>query len=268
MKNAKKAKEILEMQNLSLYSFESGEKILDNISLTVEIGQRWVLLGANGAGKSSLISAICGFSMPDECLLRVSGFEYSKDNWSKVREKIALIGTHLHREINADEKVVDTIISGKFAMINFWGKITKNLILEAYEKMKQMGIEHLIDSTWKFISQGERQKVLIARSLMTKPDVIFLDEPCSALDPVARRNFVRFLDKLGRKKTIPAIIMATHYLEEIPSSFTHAIILKKGAVLASGEINEVLTDKNLTRAYGAKCKVLKDKNGMFSLSLL
>ena len=268
MKNAKKAKEILEMQNLSLYSFESGEKILDKISLTVENGQRWVLLGANGAGKSSLISAICGFSMPDECLLRVSGFEYSKDNWSKVREKIALIGTHLHREINADEKVVDTIISGKFAMINFWGKITKNLILEAYEKMKQMGIEHLIDSSWKFISQGERQKVLIARSLMTKPDVIFLDEPCSALDPVARRNFVRFLDKLGRKKTIPAIIMATHYLEEIPSSFTHAIILKKGAVLASGEINEVLTDKNLTRAYGAKCKVLKDKNGMFSLSLL
>ena len=127
MKNAKKAKEILEMQNLSLYSFESGEKILDKISLTVENGQRWVLLGANGAGKSSLISAICGFSMPDECLLRVSGFEYSKDNWSKVREKIALIGTHLHREINADEKVVDTIISGKFAMINFWGKITKNL---------------------------------------------------------------------------------------------------------------------------------------------
>ncbi|MBO5254471.1 MAG: ATP-binding cassette domain-containing protein [Opitutales bacterium] len=227
MKNAKKAKEILEMQNLSLYSFESGEKILDRISLTVENGQRWVLLGANGAGKSSLISAVCGFSMPDECLLRVSGFEYSKDNWSKVREKIALIGTHLHREINSDEKVVDTIISGKFAMINFWGKITKNLILEAYEKMKQMGIEHLIDSSWKFISQGERQKVLIARSLMTKPDVIFLDEPCSALDPVARRNFVRFLDKLGRKKTIPAIIMATHYLEEIPPSFTHAIILKK-----------------------------------------
>ena len=266
MKKCKNAKKILEMQKLSLYAFDSGDKILDSISMCVEDGQRWVVLGANGAGKSSLISAVCGFSMPDECILRVSGLEYSKDNWQRVREKIALIGTHLHREINADEKVVDVIISGKFSQINYWGKITKELILEAYDKMKQIGITHLVDSTWKFISQGERQKVLIARSLMMKPDVIFLDEPCSALDPVARRNFIRFLDKLSKKKSIPAIIMATHYLEEIPPTFTHALILKKGAVRASGKIDEVINSKNLSRAYGAKCNVSKRK-GFFSLSL-
>ncbi len=268
MKNCKKAKKILEMQKLSLYSFENGEKILNSISLTVEEGQRWVILGANGAGKSSLISTVCGFSMPDECILRVSGMEYSKDNWQKVREKIALIGTHLHREINTDEKIVDIIISGKFAQINYWGKITKALILEAYDKMKQIGITHLVDASWKFISQGERQKVLIARSLMMKPDIIFLDEPCSALDPVARRNFIRFLDKLGRKKSIPAILMATHYLEEIAPSFTHALILKKGAVMASGRIEDVINSKNLSKAYGAKCEVLKNKHQLWQLSLL
>lgn len=267
MKNCKKAKKILEMQNLSLFSFETGRQILDDISMCVEAGQRWVLLGANGAGKSSLISAVCGYSVPSKCVLRVSGMEYSKDNWQRVRERIALIGTHLHREINQTEKIVDIIVSGKFAMINYWGKITKPLVLEAYSKMKQMGIAHLIDDDWRFISQGERQKVLIARSLMTKPDVVFLDEPCAALDPVARRNFVHFLDNLAKRKSIPAIIMATHYLEEIPPSFTHAIIIKKGKVLAQGKISDVITSENLTSAYGAKCKVVKRK-GTFSLSLM
>ena len=267
MKNCKKAKKILEMQNLSLYSFETGRQILDDISMNVEAGQRWVLLGANGAGKSSLISAVCGYAVPSKCILRVSGMEYSKDNWQKVRERIALIGTHLHREIDPSEKIVDIIISGKFAMINYWGKITKPLILEAYSKMKQMGIAHLVDDDWRFISQGERQKVLIARSLMTKPDVVFLDEPCAALDPVARRKFVNFLDSLAKRKSIPAIIMATHYLEEIPPSFTHAIIIKKGKVLAQGEIADVITSENLTKAYGAKCEVFR-RNEMFNLSLL
>ena len=266
MKNCKNAKKILEIQNLSLYSPDGEKRILDGISLEVSKGERWVLLGANGAGKSSLISAVCGYSMPSECLLRVSGLEYSKDNWQRVRERIALIGTHLHREINPDEKVVDAIIGGKFAMINYWGRITKTLILEAYEKMKQTGIAHLVDASWRFISQGEREKVLIARSLMMKPDVIFLDEPCSSLDPVARRNFVEFMDKLAQKKSLPAIILATHYLEEIPPSFTHALILKNGKVLASGKIADVITSKNLSLAYGAKCKVSK-RFGRYSLWL-
>ncbi len=266
MKNCKKAKKNLEIQNLSLYSPDGEKKILDNICVEVKDGERWVLLGANGAGKSSLISAVCGFSMPTECLLRVSGFEYSKDNWQQVRERIALIGTHLHREINQDEKVVDAIIGGKFAMINYWGKITKPLILEAYKQMKRLGIAHLVDASWRFISQGEREKVLIARSLMMKPDVVFLDEPCSSLDPVARRNFVDFMDKLGQKKSIPAIILATHYLEDIPQCFTHALVLKKGKVLASGKIGDVISSEVLSSAYGAKCKVSKNK-GVYTLSL-
>ncbi len=267
MKICKKAKKILEIQNLSLYSPDGEKLILDNICVDINDGERWVLLGANGAGKSSLISAVCGFSMPSECLLRVSGFEYSKDNWQQVRERIALIGTHLHREINPDEKVVDAIIGGKFAMINYWGKITKPLIFEAYKQMKRFGIAHLIDASWRFISQGEREKVLIARALMMKPDVVFLDEPCSALDPVARRNFVGFMDKLAQKKSIPAIVLATHYLEDIPSSFTHALVLKNGNVLASGKIGDILNSETLSSAYGAKCKVSR-RNGVFSLSLL
>ena len=266
MKNCKNAKKILEIEKLSLYAPDSGAKILKSISWSINSGERWVLLGANGAGKSSLISAICGYSMPAECLLRVAGLEYSKDNWREVRERIALVGTHLHRGINGGEKVVDVIISGKFAMINYWGRITRQLVLEAYSKMRQLGIAHLIDSEWRHISQGEREKVLIARSLMTKPDVVILDEPCSALDPVARRNFVRFLDRIGRHKTPHAMILATHYIGEIPPCFTHALVLRRGSVMAAGEIGKVVNSETLSKAYGAECKVSR-RNGMFSFAL-
>ena len=141
------------------------------------------------------------------------------------------------------------------------------MVLEAYAKMKQLGIAYLVDSSWGHISQGEREKVLIARSLMTKPDVVILDEPCSALDPVARRNFVRFLDRLGSRKTPGAIILATHYIEEIPPCFTHALILRKGGVLAAGKIGDVVNSANLSKAYGAKC-LARRVGKMFSFKLV
>ena len=266
MKNAKQInepKKILDIRNLS---FIADKPVIDNIDWTVLDGERWVLLGANGAGKTSLISTICAYNTPSSGEMFVDGKEYSNFNWQKMREKIALVGSQLRRAIDRNEKVVDVIVSGKFAQINYFGRITKKLVLEAYEQMKRFGIEYLVDSGWFFISQGERQKVLLARAMMLKPSVVFLDEPCTGLDPIARRAFVNFLDGLCADKSIPAIIMATHYVEEIPPSFTHAIIIKNGKVLACGEIGKVMTSKNLSEAYGAKC-VLSKRNGRYMLSV-
>ena len=208
----------------------------------------------------------------------VDGKKYSTCNWQKMREKIALVGSQIKRRINPDEKVLEVVVSGKFAQINYWGKITRPLIFEAYKKMKELGIGNLVDDRWEYISQGERQKALIARAqlfaqaaqfpgaLMLKPSVVFLDEPCTGLDPVARAKFVEFLDALAASPKIPAIVMATHYVEEIPPSFSHAIIIKNGKVLVSGEISKVLTSKNLSEAYGAEC-ALSRRNGRYELRI-
>lgn len=266
MKNAKKnihPKKILDIRNLC---FSTEKQILDDINWTVLEGERWVLLGGNGAGKTSLISTICAYNTPSSGEMFVDGEEYSNFNWQKMRERIALVGSQLRRAINRTEKVIDVIVSGKFGQINYWGKITKQLVKEAYEQMIRFGIEHLVDSDWLLISQGERQKVLLARAMMLKPSVVFLDEPCTGLDPIARREFVKFLDLLCADKSIPAIIMATHYVEEIPPSFTHAIIIKDGKLLAQGKIDKVLTSKNLSEAYGASCKLSKSK-GFYKLSV-
>ncbi len=183
-----------------------------------------------------------------------------------MRERIALVGSQLRRNIDKDEKVVDVIISGKFSQINYFGEITKELVLEAYEQMERFGIEYLVDSDWFTISQGERQKVLFARAMMLKPAIIFLDEPCTGLDPIARKEFVEFLDKLCLDKSIPSIIMATHYVEEIPTSFSHAMIIKKGKVLVQGDIDSVMTSENLSAAYNAPCTLTKN-NKLFNLSV-
>lgn len=266
MKNAKKnisQKKILDIRNLC---FSTEKPILDDINWTVLDGERWVLLGGNGAGKTSLISTICAYNTPSSGEMFVDGKEYSNYNWQKMRERIALVGSQLRRAINRSEKVMEVVVSGKFGQINYWGKITKQLIKEAFEQMKRFGIAHLVDSDWFLISQGERQKVLLARSMMLKPSVVFLDEPCTGLDPIARKEFVGFLGSLCADKSIPAIIMATHYVEEIPPSFTHAIIIKDGKILAQGKIDKVLTSKNLSEAYGAPCKLSKSK-GFYKLSV-
>lgn len=146
-------------------TFEAGRKILDGIDWAVLEGERWVLLGANGAGKTSLLSTICAYNTPSSGDMWVDGKKYSTYNWQKMREKIALVGSQVKRKINPDEKVLEVVVSGKFAQINYWGRITRPLIFEAYEKMKEFGIGGLVDDCWEYISQGERQKALIARAL-------------------------------------------------------------------------------------------------------
>ena len=126
-----KEKKILEARELT---FEAGRKILDSIDWTVYKGQRWVLLGANGAGKTSLLSTICAYNTPSSGDMWVDGKKYSTCNWQKMREKIALVGSQIKRRINPDEKVLEFVVSGKFAQINYWGKITRPLIFEAYKK--------------------------------------------------------------------------------------------------------------------------------------
>lgn len=256
-------KKILDIQNLS---FIKDKEILKSVNWQVEKNERWALLGANGAGKTSLLSTICGYEVPSAGVMTVDGKTYSEYEWQKVREKIAIVSAQINRKIQTSETALEIVVSGEFAMLNFWGTAEESVCKKAVKKMKELGVFHLAASRWNQLSQGERQKVQIARALMINPTIMFLDEPCTGLDPVARDNFVGFMEKFSESKKIPAIVLATHYVEEIPPSFTHAIVVKDGEVLASGEIDKVVTSSILSDAYGAKCKVGR-KNGRFTLKI-
>lgn len=255
-------KRILEIKNMAFIT--ASKRILNGVDWNVENGERWALLGANGAGKTSLMSTICGLNYLSGGEMSVCGKKYSECDWSKIKERIAIVSAGINRHIEPTETVLETVVSGAYAMVNFWGEASETVCRRAVRKMRGMKIERLAPCLMGDISNGERQRVLIARALMINPSVLFLDEPCSGLDPVARDKFVSFLNEIAKAEKIPAIVLATHYLEEIPPSFTHALILKDGKTLAAGKIGDVVNSENLSAAYGAKCVVYR-RNGRFFL---
>jgi iron complex transport system ATP-binding protein len=246
-------KPILEISNLKVQ--RNGIVILDSVNWRVERGQHWAILGANGSGKTSLLSALTGYLMPTAGEISLLGKIYGKSDWRELRKQIGIMSSSIRQMMQDDEPAIETVASGKFAMIDFWGRMTRIDKSKALKLLKQVECAHLAERPWRVLSQGERQRVLIGRALMSKPRVLILDEPCAGLDPAAREHFLYFLQRLGSKKNSPTLILVTHYVEEIMPVFSHALILKNGKTLAVGEKLKTLTVKNLSRAFETKLKL-------------
>jgi iron complex transport system ATP-binding protein len=159
-----------------------------------------------------------------------------------------------------DEPALETVVSGKFAMIDFWGQVARVDRAQAFRLLRQIECAHLADRAWGVLSQGERQRVLIARALMAKPRMLILDEPCAGLDPAAREHFLQFLQRLGRRKDSPTLVLVTHHVEEIMPAFSHVLILKGGRILAAGKKAETLTAGLLSRAFNTRAALRKINN--------
>jgi iron complex transport system ATP-binding protein len=143
------------------------------------------------------------------------------------------------------------VLSGKFAQLDFWAKASAADRVAARRLLRFVGGARLEPREWIYLSQGERQRVLIARALMARPRLLILDEPCAGLDPVAREKFVRFIDRLARRRHAPALVLVTHHVEEITPAFTHALLLRGGKVVLAGPTGVTLTARNLSRTFDA-----------------
>ncbi len=233
-----------------------GTVILRDMSWRVERGENWVMLGANGSGKTSLLSALTGYLMPTSGEISVLGETYGESDWRELRKKIGLVSSSIRQMMAEDEPALETVASGKYAMIDFWGHVTRAEKAQALKLLRQAECEYLAERPWRVLSQGERQRVLIARALMAKPRVLILDEPCAGLDPAAREHFLQFIQRLGAKKHSPALIFVTHHVEEIMPLFSHVLLLKEGQRLAAGEKTVVLTSKNFSRTFNARMQLM------------
>ena len=238
--------------------------ILRSVSWSVERGQHWVILGANGSGKTSLLSALTGYLTPSGGEIAVLGRRYGETDWRELRKQIGLVSSSVRQMMHESEPALETIVSGKHAMIDFWGRITRADRARASRVLKQIECDYLAERPWAFLSQGERQRVLIGRALMARPPVLILDEPCAGLDPVAREHFLQFLDRLGRKRSAPTLVLVTHHVEEIMPVFSHALLLKAGNVLATGRKRRVLRSGLLSDAFESPVN-LRAANGRYLL---
>ena len=260
----KQTRPILEISGLRI---QRGRTIiLDDISWRVDRRQHWVILGANGSGKTSLLSALTGYLMPTSGEITVLNESYGKSDWRELRKHIGIVSSSVRQMMRDEEPALETVISGKYAMIDFWGNATARDRAEARKILRQTECTHLAERPWLVLSQGERQRILIGRALMAKPRLLILDEPCAGLDPAAREHFLQFLQRIGSRPGAPTLVLVTHHVEEIMPVFSHLLILKKGRVLASGKKEKTLNGRLLSQAFGERAQLKKIK-GRYTLAI-
>lgn len=257
-----KSDAILEVRDLVIRRGQNP--LVSGFSWKVKRGEHWIVLGPNGCGKTSLFSALLGYLTPTAGDIFVLGEEYGNSDWPELRKKIGLVSSSLRQMMPDTEPAWITVAGGKYAMIDFWGTPKKSDRIEAMRLLRQAEVEYLADRPWGVLSQGERQRVLIARALMPKPALLIMDEPCAGLDPAAREHFLDFLDRLGRKRNAPSLVLVTHHVEEIMPVFTHALLMQQGAKLAEGPLAKTLKSSTLSAAFGTPIQ-LRKAGGRFAL---
>src|SRR6185295_1247281 len=248
---------VLEISGLSIR--RGRTTILDKVSWRVERGQHWAILGANGSGKTSLLSALTGYFMPSAGEIALLGHRYGKTDWRELRKRVGMVSSAVRQMMADDEPALETVVSGKYAMIDYWGRMTRADRRRAQLLLQQVECAYLADRPWGVLSQGERQRILIGRALMPKPQLLILDEPCAGLDPAAREHFLQFLQRLGRTKHAPTLVLVTHHVEEIMPVFSHVLILKGGRVVAAGPKKISLNERILS--YALSCRLRLSRTG-------
>jgi len=238
--------------------------ILDSVDWRVEAGQHWVILGANGSGKTSLLSVLTGYLAPTAGTIRVLGETYGRADWRELRTRIGLVSSSIRQLMPPHENALNAVASGRRAMIGMWGEVAEAEARRAAEILREIEAEYLSERSWRFLSQGERQRVLIGRALMADPRLLVLDEPCAGLDPIAREHFLAFVERLLGRAGAPTLVLVTHHVEEIIAGFSHVLVMRAGRVLAAGPRGQVMTSATLSRAFDAPVQLSSDR-GRYSL---
>jgi iron complex transport system ATP-binding protein len=225
--------------------------LIDSISWTVEEDERWVVLGPNGAGKTTLLQVAAAQIHPTSGVAGILGEVLGTVDVFELRPRIGLTSAALADRIPRSERVHDVVVSASYGVIGRWREHYDELDHErAAQLLTEVGAGRLADRTFGTLSEGERKRVQIARSLMTDPELLLLDEPAAGLDLGGREDLVSTLSVLAMDELSPATVLVSHHVEEIPPGFTHVLLLREGGVVAAGPIEEVLTEHVVSATFG------------------
>jgi len=242
---------LIDFRDVSLR--RDGHLLVGPVSWTVELDERWVIIGPNGAGKTSLLRIAAAAEHPSSGVAFVLGERLGRVDMTELRARIGLSSSALSQRVPGEELVSDLVISAGYAVLGRWRERYEDVDYQrAVDMLESLGAEHLADRTYGTLSEGERKRVLIARSLMTDPELLLLDEPAAALDLGGREELVARLTDLAADPDAPALVLVTHHVEEVPPGFSHAMLLSEGRVVAAGLLPDVLTGENLSAAFGQR----------------
>lgn len=242
---------IIEIANVNWQ--RDNQRILQNMTWTVKRGEHWAIVGANGAGKTALLNIINGYMWPSSGEVTVLGKKFGEYDLRELRKSIGWVSSALFERYNrfrANEPTLDVVVSGKAASIGVYEHISDEVRQDAYELLHVFHCAQLADKPFNVLSQGEKQRVLLARAWMAQPELLILDEPCTGLDLLARENLLQAVQLLAAKSDGPTILYVSHHVEEIIPLFTHALLIKDGQIVAQGNKEQTLTDDRLSGLFG------------------
>lgn len=233
--------------------------LLDDISWIVDEADRWVVIGPNGAGKTTLLQVIGGHLFPSSGVVGLLGEVLGTVDVFELRPRIGLTSAAIADRIPKGETVRDVVMSAAYAVLGRWREEYEGTDYARAERLlASLQVEHLADRTFGTLSEGERKRVQIARSLMSDPELLLMDEPAAGLDLAGREALVATLSDLCLDRHSPATILVTHHVEEIPEGITHALLLRDGRMVAAGEARDVLTDEAMSQTFGLDLNVTEE----------
>jgi iron complex transport system ATP-binding protein len=247
---------ILDMQHVTWR--RGGQVILDDVSWSIRPREHWAMVGRNGSGKTTLLNIVNGYIWPTSGQVELFGKTLGRFPVQELRQSIGWVSQSLAEHVAQSapgDSAVEVVISGKFASVGLWQGYSEEDLETASELLRQFGCEHLADKPFHVLSQGEKQRVLLARAWMAKPKLLILDEPCTGLDLPTREQLLAAVDWLSQQTDGPTLLYVTHHTEEILPCFEHTLLLKAGRVVAQGPTSEVLSPSALGEAFDLEVAV-------------
>lgn len=253
------------LQLKSVSFIRDGCSILKEINFTVQSNERWLVLGANGSGKTSLLRIAALHEHPSSGSVTVLGESLGTTDVRTLRRRIGYMSASLATSLREQLTSQEVVMTAKYAALEPWWHTYDNEDRKrALECLKRMSVGDVAERSFGTLSSGEQQRVLLARTLMTDPGIIFLDEPSARLDLGGREFLVQALGELTADTSAPPLVIVSHHVDEIPPGMTHILYLSQGTVMASGAVAEVLTSSMLSECFGLNLHLEKRANGRFS----
>ncbi|SER36562.1 iron complex transport system ATP-binding protein [Gracilibacillus ureilyticus] len=244
---------VLNLEQVSLK--KEGKWILNQINWKINKGEHWVLLGLNGAGKTALLHMLCAYYFPTSGKVNVVGKQFGQDILGeKLRQQIGIVSSTIKGKIYGTDSAYQVVLSGAFASIGLYEEPTDEMREQAQQILRDLDCFHYANRSFRSLSQGEQQRVLIGRALMGNPPLLILDEPTNGLDFIAKEKLLESIERIASNGG-PTIIYVTHHVEEILPVFNKTLLLREGTVFAKGDSKEIITSTNLSDFFGMKVEV-------------
>lgn len=233
-----------------------GSEILRDVNWSVAPGEHWVVLGPNGSGKTTIARIASLRLHPTSGTVRVLGTELGRADIRPLLGRVGYAAAALADQLRPSLAAADVVMTAKYgALETWWHTYDEDDRSQALSSLDRVGVLGLADQAFGTCSSGEKQRILIARAMMTNPAVLILDEPTAALDLRGREEFVETLDRLASRPDAAPMVLITHHVDEIPSSFTHGLLMANGSPRYAGPLSEVMTSENLSATFGLELQI-------------